>query len=478
MRARDIMAQNLGSLTSNFKGKMTKQMSTSTDFSKTMSDVQENQTKSNDLAVKQKSTVKDNSNKTDKMALSKDKQKLEKKEPLEVKKEVKEAIKTETSDENLERVILESGAVLTPQLLQQGMEQLEEKLTELVTEVMDITEEELVELLEQSGMKLVDLLNLDNLKQFVLDANGCEDAISMITNEGVANQYHDLLEGMKELDLDENLGITKEEVVNLLETIGNLQEEEVVQTNVEEKIVNSEETVNSEKMSVSKEIASPKDTNTTESEVKIVVEKETEFKSASDTASKDNKDFQEQANQDAKPMDLFVQNLVSAKGNDGIQQVGVEQVQVMREIVNQVVEQIKIAIKPQATSMELQLNPENLGKVELTVVSKNGLLTASFTAENQIAKEALESQMQVLKDNLNNQGVKVEAIEVNVSQFGFKQNTESGTDAQSQSRQQKKSGNRRINLNYFDEETVDVAEEEVLAAKVLKDNGGTVDYTA
>ena len=181
--------------------------------------------------------------------------------------------------------------------------------------------------------------------------------------------------------------------------------------------------------------------------MKIVVEKETEFKSASDTASKDNKDFQEQANQDAKPMDLFVQNLVSAKGNDGIQQVGVEQVQVMREIVNQVVEQIKIAIKPQATSMELQLNPENLGKVELTVVSKNGLLTASFTAENQIAKEALESQMQVLKDNLNNQGVKVEAIEVNVSQFGFKQNTESGTDAQSQSRQQKKSGNRRINLN-------------------------------
>ena len=444
MRARDIMAQNLGSLTSSFKGKMTKQMNASTDFSKTMSDVQENQTKSNDLGVRQKSKVKDDSNETDKVSFNKGKQKLDKKERLEVKKEVKEAMKAETSDEDLERVTLASGAVLTPQLLQQGMEQLEEKLTELVTEVMDITEQELVELLEQSGMKLMDLLNPENLKQFVLDVNGCEDAISMITNESVANQYRDLLEGMEGLDLDENLGITKEEVLNL-------EEEGVIDL---------------------------KDTNTTESEVKIVVEKETEFNSASDTASKDNGDFQEQANQDAKPMDLFVQNLVSAKGNEGVQQVGVEQVQAMREIVNQVVEQIKIAIKPQATSMELQLNPENLGKVELTVVSKNGLLTASFTAENQIAKEALESQMQVLKDNLNNQGVKVEAIEVNVSQFGFKQNTESGTDAQSQSRQQKKSGNRRINLDYFDEETVDISEEEVLAAKVLKDNGGTVDYTA
>ena len=90
----------------------------------------------------------------------------------------------------------------------------------------------------------------------------------------------------------------------------------------------------------------------------------------------------------------------------------------------------------------------------------------------------IESQIQVLKDNLNNQGVKVEAIEVNVSQFGFRQNTESGSDAQSQSKQQKKSGVRRINLDNFSEEAENVSDEEALAAKVLRDNGGTVDYTA
>ncbi len=469
MQARNIIAQNFGSLTKSFGSTQAKRMNTSDDFSKTMSDVQENQTKSSDLAVKDKPKLKDNSNEMKKLS-NKEKPKLDDGERLEVKPEVKEAMEAESSNGELEgveiaeeeiSVILASGVVLTPQLLQQGMEQLEEKITELVTEVMDITEKELVELLEQSGMELMDLLNPDNLKQFVLDANGCEDAISMITNEGVANQYRDLLEGIKDLDLDENLGITKEEVVNLLETVGNPQEKEVINTNVEE-----EDTVE------------VKDINKADTEVKIVVEKETKFKSMNDTSSKDNKDFGQEAGHDAKPMDVFVQNLASAKGTEGIQEVVTEQVQAMREIVNQVVEQIKISIKPQATSMEMQLNPEHLGKVELTVVSKNGLLTASFTAENQIAKEALESQMQVLKDNLNNQGVKVEAIEVNVSQFGFKQNTESGADAQGQSRQQKKSGSRRINLNYFDEETVDISEEEVLAKKVLKDNGGTVDYTA
>ncbi len=464
MQARNIIAQNFGSLTKSFGTAQARQINTSNDFSKTMSDVQENQTKSNDLVVKDKPKLKDNSNEMKKLS-NKEKPKLDDGERLEVKPEVKKAMEAEASNnDDLEEemsVILASGIVLTPQLLQQGMEQLEEKITELVTNVMDITEKELVELLEQSGMELMDLLNPDNLKQFVLDVNGCEDAISMITNEGVANQYRDLLEGMKDLELDENLGITKEEVVNLLETVGNLQEKEVINTDVKEDVVEA------------------KDTNKAETEVKIVVEKETEFKSMNDTSSKENKGFGEETGHDAKPMDVFVQNLASAKGTEGIQEVVTEQVQAMREIVNQVVEQIKISIKPQATSMEMQLNPENLGKVELTVVSKNGLLTASFTAENQIAKEALESQMQVLKDNLNNQGVKVEAIEVNVSQFGFKQNTESGADAQSQSGQHnKKSGNRRINLNYFDEETVDVSEEEVLAAKVLKDNGGTVDYTA
>ncbi len=455
MQAKNIIAQSLGNLTGSFKSNSAvRQINSSGDFSKTMSDVQENQAKSSSQTVKSKTEMKDVSNNMKKLSDS-NKPELDNGERLEVKPEVKEAMKAMNSDGKLKpaeeemAVTLMSGAVLTPELLQQGAEQLEDKITELVTDVMGITEKELMELLENSGMQLMDLLNPDNLKQFVLQANGYEDAICLITNEKLANQYHDLLEGMANLELDENLGITKEEVASLLENAENSQDEEAVKTN-------------------SEEVTKSQHSGETETEPKIMVEK--------DTNSKDSKGFHEEARQDAKPMDVFVQNL-AAKGTEGVQEAA-DQVQVMREIVDQIVEQIKIAIKPGATSMEVQLNPEHLGKVELTVVSKNGLLTASFTAENQIAKEAIESQIQVLKDNLNNQGVKVEAIEVNVSQFSFKQNTESNADTQGQSGQQKKSGSRRINLNYFDEDVTEVSEEEVLAAKVLKDNGGTVDYTA
>lgn len=315
--------------------------------------------------------------------------------------------------------VLASGQILTPQILEQSLGDLEEKMTELVTEIMDVTEKELMDLLEESEMQLLDLLNPDNLKQFVLDANGCEDAVSLITNEEVATQYEQLLDTFEELKMEPEFS----------------------------------------------DLALD---NTT----KIVVEKGMDSKDMSDSEFNRN---QESAG--SNPVELFVQNL-AAKSADGVNQTATEKVQVMREIVDQIVEKIKVAIKPGTTSMELQLNPESLGRVDLTVVSKNGVLTASFTAENQIAKEAIESQIQVFKDNLNNQGVRVEAIEVNVSQFGFRQNTESGADAQGQQGQQKKTGTRRINLERFTEEAADVSEEEALAARVLRDNGGTVDYTA
>lgn len=472
MVTKNILTQSLAGLQAG-TNRMGSQGKTgkATDFSKTMDDVQKNQSKSNQQSGN--SSVK---NKTD-VAASKDMKQLsdskrpaaDSKDALEVKAEGKETWKAADKEggdmlEGLEEeaAVLLSGQILTPQLLMEGAGQLEEQISELVTEILGITEEELMDLLEESGMQLLDLLDSGNLKQLVLDANGFEDAISLVTDENAAGQYQQLLEAMETVET-EGLGITKEEIIGLMEApkeeASSAKEELATEGNEEEQVA-----------------------ATAEDSVKIVVEKE--------NSSQPNKDFQKEASQrdsrledvgkepaqDAKPLDLFIQNLAS-QGTEEIQEAA-QRVQTVKEIVNQIVEQIKVAIKPESTSMELQLHPESLGRVNLTVVSKNGLLTASFVAENQLAKEAIESQMQVLKDNLNNQGVKVEAIEVNVSQFGFRQNTESGADAKGQSNQQKKSGGRRINLDYFDEEDVSLSEEDALAAQVLHDNGGTVDFTA
>ncbi len=64
-----------------------------------------------------------------------------------------------------------------------------------------------------------------------------------------------------------------------------------------------------------------------------------------------------------------------------------------------------------------------MGKVNLSVVMKEGVATANFIVQNEMVKEALQSQMQVLRDNLEQQGLKVESIEVTVAEYGFEQST-------------------------------------------------------
>ena len=153
----------------------------------------------------------------------------------------------------------------------------------------------------------------------------------------------------------------------------------------------------------------------------------------------------------------------------------VDSLQTMREIVTQVVDQIRITIRQEATSMELQLNPENLGKVNLAVTAKNGQMTATFTVTNETAKEALQSQMQVLKDTLQEQGLKVEAVEVNVSEFAFEQ---SKGNEQNQQNPQKKT-QRQFDMKDLKESSFeDLTDEAQIVAVRMDANGSSVDYTA
>ena len=106
---------------------------------------------------------------------------------------------------------------------------------------------------------------------------------------------------------------------------------------------------------------------------------------------------------------------------------------VMRQIVEQIVRQVKIRVLPETTRMELQLNPASLGRVSLQVSHSGGVSTAVMAVENQIAKEALESQMITLKQSFEEQGLKVSSVEVTVSEFGLDQGQENTGERQNES---------------------------------------------
>lgn len=147
-------------------------------------------------------------------------------------------------------------------------------------------------------------------------------------------------------------------------------------------------------------------------------------------------------------------------------------------IMEQITESIKLSSTDGISEMEMQLHPASLGNLHIHLSSKEGVLTAQFTAQNEVVKEVLQSQMVQLTESFKEQGITVEAIEVMVSSHKFEQSYEQAqSDADNSGKQFNKPKVRRLNLDALSEEE-ELTEEESLAKEMMEANGGTVDYMA
>lgn len=93
------------------------------------------------------------------------------------------------------------------------------------------------------------------------------------------------------------------------------------------------------------------------------------------------------------------------------------------QLISQMVEHIKINAKEESSEISLQLKPDHLGKLSLKIVTERGILTAQFMAESQMVKEIIESNFNQLKDVLQEQGLKIQNLEVSVKQESAKQDS-------------------------------------------------------
>lgn len=342
------------------------------------------------------------------------------------------------------------------------VEQLNTEIKNTVKDSLGITEEQLEDIMSTLGLNYLQLLEPSNLAQVFMEANGLTDATEMLTNELLSNQFSQLVEQVGQIDLDD-LGLTAEDIAAYLENL-NVKSAEHVQT---KEVVATVEDTEDEGINTQTNVG---DTSNVENQsIKVEVQNYKSGSDASEDRSKDEDASVEQANLNTILNNVTKVTTVESFGDELVQ------VQQMRDVVNQVVEQIKVVIKPEQTSMEMNLNPESLGKVNLLVAQKDGMITAQFRVQNEVAKEALESQMQTLKDNFESQGVKVEAVEVTVSNLPFSQENmpESGKE-----QKQSTSKKRNINLADLDLTEDDLTEEEAMKINIMNQNGNSVDYSA
>ncbi len=122
-----------------------------------------------------------------------------------------------------------------------------------------------------------------------------------------------------------------------------------------------------------------------------------------------------------------------------------------KDILEQIKTGTKVVVSEDTTEMTIKLNPENLGKLSLKLVTENGIVSAKFVAESQHVKEIIESNFNELKQSFANQGLNIGNLSVSV-----------GSDSDGLRRQlyNSSNGKRKISNSLADNTTFDINEYE------------------
>lgn len=402
-----------------------------------------------------------------------------------------------TIDEEKDNVVVTTG-MEDVELLEEDTDAVLQLLGDFFQQLMselEITPDTLNETMNELGMEPSDLLSEDGMKSLFLAVNSAEVSDLLVNEE--LNQDWNQFEGQMVQLLDEvdipvedlqqvteswdEADFLKVETMPLQETgdvkVSDIPVEkdvDVVQTKqvesddvvVHDDFVAPDKQTQSDSGEFSKEFSEDSSENSSKEFSSQTYKSVTEDTKSAGTESTKNAKTEHFEN----PILQAVENAV-----DNLQDVPVvEEVPISgREIVNQIVEQVRVNMSQDTTSMEMQLYPEHLGKIQINVVSKDGVMTARIVAETEEAKQAIEGGLASLKESMENQNLKVDAIEVMVSTAGFTWNDEE----QPEYEQQKSSNSRKkIDLSELDGEEVEV--EETAELEKMRYAGSSVSYTA
>lgn len=399
------------------------------------------------------------------------------------------------------------------------LEQFQSDVVQTVADQLGVTEESVKDMMESLGLTAFDLLNPENLAQLAMQLTGETSPMDLLMNDQFQGlmqqigqmgvqlsqelelqpaQMDELVAQMEILQSPETLS---EEQTQILTDAAGQQADAVVTDTIPE--LAQEVQPMDRQADVLKEQPKADEVRTQQPQTQDDAEQVTNQQTnTADTGADANTDTGTAADGQAKTMQKSVTDTTMSdetKTPTIVQTQDTGNVQTMEpiaelsqepayisldtmDLLEQVAEQIRVNISEGTSSMEMQLNPENLGKVYVNISSKEGVIHAQLAASNEAVRAALETQVADLRQNLNQAGVKVDAVEVTVASHEFEKNLEQNQENEKQQgeRQQEQTGARRRNLNLSSLDGLSglMTEEETLAAQIMRDNGNSMDVTA
>ena len=402
-----------------------------------------------------------------------------------------------TSTENDQKAVSVSNDDSTEQGVseetQDAVKEAGEKLVNDVAEEMEVTPEEVEEVMEVLGLTAVQLLDPANMQKLVVALSGNEDQLSIVTDAELYGHLQNLLESVETAlnDLQSELGLSEEDLGAILADMAVVQQPE--DTDIPDELLTQPETENVA-LEGMKDYAVTVHKNGESVEVKVTVDDASGAKSVQEEVT-ETPEVQPKHEAKSGNKNAFAEHKGENSSDNLMMQAPTEQTQLhdvsegqpvmerftsTEDIMNQIMEYMKINLKGDVQELELQLHPASLGNVHVQIASKDGMLTAQFTAQNEVVKAAIESQLVQLKTQFEEQGIKVDSVEVTVGNYQFEQNFSGNEEHPGERQGTGKKTRRNINLNDIDLDDIpeDMDDSERIAAEMMANNGNTVDYTA
>lgn len=355
------------------------------------------------------------------------------------KEQVQQTEDTAAEEPEQEEENGEPDAVLLSDMMQQILQQ--------ITEQLGVSPEEVLQAMDALGISMEDLSQ--NMAALLSELTGT-DQMAVLTDESLYTQVSDLANAVEQTieELADTLGMDKEQLTTLLQDSVKEPEEPVIV--------------------VEQESAAPVTDMQQESigdqEVQTATTTDIEAEQPRETKRDENGNMQQQMQDMQKP----AENLQQTQGSAIAAEQTTERFDLQRtqKIIDQIADYVKIHSGEKLTSMEIALNPASLGSVNLHVSSKGGVISAQLYAQDEAVRAALESQVAALKESLEAQGMKVDAIEITEHSHQLEQNLDQNGGQQESAEAQKKSGRRLLNLDELPEE--EAYEEKMTQAEKLQ----------
>lgn len=341
-----------------------------------------------------------------------------------------------------------------------------QNVKDTIKEELDVSDEDIAKAMEVLGITDNDLLSVVKVTELVSALTGA-DSITLITDDDMSGKLTSVLDAVNtaQEDIADMLNTDVDDAVLVVRT------DAVVKKDTDATVVKNTDSSITDNQSVSE----------TESLSDVLAAKVTAQDSSKheESTGKHTGEHTGEQNHNTQSYGGVADSIIQSM-KDSFADIVTEDTSRVSEadIVNQVIDQIKLSSGRELTSIEVMLNPERLGSVHVTVTAKNGILSAQIAAQNEQVKTALENQVTALKENFQNQGIKVEAVEITVMTHQFEAGQNFGQN-ESERKQSEQKINKKLNLSdYMDDEDETVSAQDIRRKDSIQNGNSSVEYMA